>query len=92
MDNAALLSGEVLSEPSFSHRIHGASLYECLLGVKRLSGVVDRIVLLLPEALIPQMEGQITVRGQLRGYTRQDEDKRHLLLMVLVRAVEREAP
>lgn len=92
MDNTALLSGQVLSIPVFSHRIHGANLYECAIGVKRLSGVVDRIVLLLPEAFIPQMVGQVTVRGQLRGYTRQDEDKRHLLLMVLVRAVDQETP
>lgn len=91
-NNAALLSGRILSLPVFSHRIHGVNLYTCHIGVPRLSGVVDTIALLLPENLVPQMVGQVTVRGQLRGYTRQDEDKRRLLLMVLVRAVESEQP
>lgn len=91
MDNTALISGKVLSVPIFSHRIHGMNLFECKIGVERLSGVVDVIVLLLPENLVPQMVGQVTVHGQLRGYTRQDEDKRRLLLMVLVRSVTQEA-
>lgn len=91
MDNTALISGKVLSVPIFSHRIHGMNLFECKIGVERLSGVVDVIVLLLPENLVPQMVGQVTVHGQLRGYTRQDEDKRRLLLMVLVRSITQEA-
>ena len=38
------------------------------------------------------MQGRVCVRGQLRGYTRQDADKRRLRLMVLVRAVDDESP
>ena len=87
MDNEATLSGIVASEPVFSHRIHETRLYTCTLCVKRLSGVEDRIVLLAPEALCPNLIGEVTVYGQLRGYTRQDADKRRLILMVLVRKV-----
>lgn len=90
--NSALLSGRILSLPVLSHRIHGVNLYACKIGVERLSGVLDTLMLLLPESLVPQMVGQVTVRGQLRGYTRQDADKRRLLLMVLVRAVLPEMP
>ena len=90
--NTALLSGTVLTEPVFSHSVHGANLYTCALGVERLSGTVDRVNLLFTEALLANMAGRITVRGQIRGYTRQDADKRRLLLMVLVREVSLDAP
>ena len=90
--NTALLSGTVLTEPVFSHSAHGANLYTCALGVERLSGTVDRVNLLFSEALLAHMAGRITVRGQIRGYTRQDADKRRLLLMVLVREVSLDAP
>ena len=44
-------------------------------------------MLLAPEALCSNLTGEVTVHGQLRGYTRQDADKRRLILMVLVRKV-----
>ena len=87
MDNEATLSGIIASEPIFSHCIHETRLYTCEICVKRLSNTVDRIVLLAPEALCSNLTGEVTVHGQLRGYTRQDADKRRLILMVLVRKV-----
>ena len=84
MDNEATLSGVIASEPIFSHCIHETRLYTCEICVKRLSDTVDRIVLLAPEALCLNLTGEVTVHGQLRGYTRQDADKRRLILMVLI--------
>ena len=78
MDNEATLSGIIASEPIFSHCIHETRLYTCEICVKRLSDTVDRIVLLAPEALCSNLTGEVTVHGQLRGYTRQDADKRRL--------------
>ena len=92
MDNAAQLCGEIVSPPVFSHESHGVRLYQCRIAVPRLSGVLDTVVLLAPEALIGRLQGRVHVRGQLRGYTRQDADKRRLRLMVLVRAVDDESP
>ena len=92
MDNAAQLCGEIVSPPVFSHESHGVRLYQCAIAVPRLSGVLDTVVLLAPEALTERMQGRVHVRGQLRGYTRQDADKRRLRLMVLVRAVDDESP
>ena len=92
MDNAAQLCGEIVSPPVFSHESHGVRLYQCRIAVPRLSGVLDTVVLLAPEALIGRLQGRVHVRGQLRGYTRQDADKRRLRLMVLVRAVDDETP
>lgn len=92
MDNAAQLCGQIVSPPVFSHESHGVRLYQCRIAVPRLSGVLDTVVLLVPEALIGRMQGRVCVRGQLRGYTRQDADKRRLKLMVLVRAADDETP
>ena len=92
MDNAAQLCGQIVSPPVFSHESHGVRLYQCAIAVPRLSGVLDTVVLLVPEALTERMQGRVCVRGQLRGYTRQDADKRRLKLMVLVRAADDEAP
>ena len=81
-----------MSPPVFSHESHGVRLYQCRIAVPRLSGVLDTVVLLVPEALTGRVQGRVHVRGQLRGYTRQDADKRRLRLMVLVRAVDDETP
>ena len=91
MNNSARLSGMIASAPVFSHRIHDVNLYECTICVRRLSGTTDTLVLLFPEILLPQMQGQVTVQGALRGYTRQEAQKRRLLLMVLVRSVRKGA-
>jgi len=92
MNNAATLHGRIVTPPVFSHSVKNVNLYQCHIAVKRLSGVEDTVVLLLPQSLIHRMQGEVTVHGQLRGYTRQDKEKRCLLLMVLVRAVEQNAP
>lgn len=92
MNNTAVLHGMITTPRVFSHSVKSVNLYQCSISVKRLSGVEDTVVLLFPESLLPCMQGVVTVRGQLRGYTRQEKDKRRLLLMVLVRAVDNEVP
>lgn len=90
MNNAASLTGRIVSPPLFSHESHGVNLYQCRIAVPRLSGVEDTLVLLAAEPLIERLHGQVTVRGQLHGYTRQDGDRRRLMLMILVRALSAE--
>ena len=92
MNNSAVLHGRILTPPVFSHHVKNVNLYQCTIAVQRLSGVEDNVVLLFPESLLNCMRGTVTVRGQLRGYTRQERDKRRLLLMVLVRSVTQETP
>lgn len=87
MDNRVQLYGTVAEPPTFSHAIGANRLYRCELEVPRLSGVVDRVPMLLPERLEPSMRGQVGVLGQLRGYSRQEEGRRRLRLMVLVKAL-----
>ena len=92
MNNAAVLHGMIVTPPVFAHSVKSVNLYQCCIAVSRLSGVADTVVLLFPESLVSRMKGTVTVHGQLRGYTRQDKEKRRLLLMVLVRAVEEAVP
>ncbi len=87
MDNNALLHGNIVTPPVFSHAVHGVNLYQCHIEISRLSGVKDTVTLLFPEPMLDKMRGEVTVRGQLRGYTRQERDRRRLLLMVLVRSI-----
>ena len=87
MDNRVQLYGTVAEPPAFSHAIGANRLYRCELEVPRLSGVLDRVPLLLPERLEPSMRGRVGVLGQLRGYSRQEEGRRRLRLMVLVKAL-----
>ena len=90
MDNEATLSGVIASEPIFSHCIHETRLYTCEICVKRLSDTADRIVLLAPEALCSgclRARSRFMAGARLRAHTRQDADKRRLILMVLVRKV-----
>ena len=51
MDNAAQLCGQIVSPPVFSHESHGVRLYQCRIAVPRLSGVLDTVVLLVPEVM-----------------------------------------
>ena len=92
MHNSALLCGVVAEKPAFSHEIAGSRLYRAALDVVRLSGTVDRVPLLLPERLAGLLAGEVLVRGQLRGYSRQEEGRRRLRLMVLVREAEEARP
>lgn len=87
MDNRVQLFGTVAEPPAFSHAIGANRLYRCELEVPRLSGVLDRVPLLLPERLETSMRGRVGVLGQLRGYSRQEEGRRRLRLMVLVKAL-----
>ena len=88
MTNNATLCGEVVNLPALSHESHGVTLYRCLLSVPRLSGNLDVLPLLFPENLKDKMRGEVTVTGQIRGYTIQGEDRRHLQICILVKQVE----
>jgi len=87
MTNKAILCGEVITRPEFSHESHGVKLYRCLLAVRRLSGNMDVLPLLCPESLKDGLHGGVSIEGQMRGYTMQGQDRRHLRLCVLVREV-----
>lgn len=87
--NHVELSGEIVSEPIFSHEVFGESFYEAKIKVARLSQAYDIIPLTVSERLMCNGKlkiGQcVSLKGQLRSFNKQIESKSKLLLSVFVR-------
>ena len=84
--NRLYLSGEIVSEPVFSHEIYGESFYEMSLSVARLSQQCDILPVTVSERLIegnslrPGM--RIALSGQFRSYNKIESGKSRLMLSV----------
>lgn len=90
-NNQVYLSGQIVSEPEFSHEIMSEKFYNLTISVARLSGQNDVIPITVSERL---MEGQsfeignlIGVIGQFRSYNKIVEGKSKLVLRVFVREI-----
>ena len=87
--NSVSLSGEIVTEPTFSHEVFGESFFDVKLKVPRLSQTLDLLPLTVSERLtcsFPLFVGQqISLRGQLRSFNKQVDNKSRLLLSVFVR-------
>lgn len=90
-NNQVYLSGQIVSEPEFSHEIMSEKFYDLTISVARLSGQNDVIPITVSERL---MEGQsfeignlIGVIGQFRSYNKIVEGKSKLVLRVFVREI-----
>lgn len=68
--NNLLLEGMVATTPQFSHENHHTPFHRFFLDVPRLSGQVDRLPILLPENLLPEVSLGTPLRmsGQLRSF------------------------
>lgn len=90
--NQVAVTGEVVSDFAFSHRVYGEGFYTLKVAVSRYSNFVDILPLMVSERLIDTNRryiGQtVKVNGQFRSYNRHEEDKSHLLLSVFVRDME----
>ena len=53
--NRIRLHGRLEAAPVFSHENHGVAFYLFPLAVARLSGVEDRLHVVLPDGLLPQL-------------------------------------
>ena len=88
-NNRVSLTGEIASEPMFSHEIMGEGFYDMLVSVKRLSGQTDVVPLAVSERLMQGGEFKIGnligAIGQLRSYNKLVGDKSKLVLKVFVR-------
>lgn len=82
------LTGTISAPVVFSHSVSDQQFFRTVLAVKRLSGTVDSLPLILPERKIKILDltvGQrISVRGQIRSYNRHVGGKNHLILSVYV--------
>lgn len=90
-NNRVVLTGEVLSEPVFSHETFGEGFYEVPIAVVRLSEKVDVIPVVMSEKLLTDKRfgvgKTICVKGQFRSYNKPDKDKSKLILTVFAREI-----
>lgn len=90
--NFVMLSGWILQQPIFSHKLYGENFYSAHLVVPRLSGVEDNIPITLGERILGGVmptEGELLkITGQLRSYNLQHEHGSHLIITVFARTLE----
>lgn len=91
-NNQVTVTGEVVSEFTYSHEVFGEGFYMTDISVKRLSNSCDRIPVMISERLIDVSEDYrgctLMVTGQFRSYNRHEEQKNRLVLSVFAREIE----
>lgn len=91
--NRVQLCGTVDSAPELSHVNHGVSFYKFTLAVERLSGLSDKLTVLVsaPQLeAVPLHEGDTaTVRGQLRSFNNKSGQGSRLVISVFAHVLER---
>ena len=88
-NNFVKLGGVVASELELSHEIYGEKFFKFFMEIDRLSGVKDRIPVIISERLI---DGKLVlVEGQYRSYNQVlDSGKSKLILSVFVKEITTE--
>lgn len=95
-NNKVFVSGEIVSDSTFSHEVYGEGFYEFFVRVMRLSGQADILPITISERLIQDgmlAKGkQICALGQFRSYNKIENGKSRLMLTVFVRELVDAAP
>lgn len=94
-NNNVKLGGSVASELEFSHEIYGEKFYRFYIGIERLSGITDKIPVIVSERLIDienfKIGKIILLEGQYRSYNQIAESgKSKLILSVFAKEVTTE--
>ena len=92
VNNQVTISGEIVSEFKFSHELFGEKFYLMDVEVPRLSGLSDKIPVMVSDRLVDVeqdfMGVKVKVEGQFRSYNRHEEKKNRLVLSVFAREIE----
>ncbi len=95
-NNKVYVSGEIVSDATFSHEVYGEGFYEFSVRVLRLSGQADTLPVTLSERLIQGgmlCKGKrICAVGQFRSYNKIENGRSRLMLTVFVRELLEELP
>lgn len=95
-NNRVYISGEIVSDATFSHEVYGEGFYEFFVRVMRLSGQADILPVTLSERLIQDgmlCRGKsICALGQFRSYNKIENEKSRLMLTVFIRELLDELP
>ena len=91
-NNVVRITGTICKPVEFSHSAGGQKFFRTVLAVRRLSGTVDFLPLILPESrtAVRQLNAgeRVRIRGQMRSYNRRTDEKNHLILLVYVAELE----
>ena len=92
MSNEVELIGAIASDFIFDHAFRGENFYSVIMDVKRNSGKVDSIPLLVSERLVDVTKSLETVcvhiKGEFRSHNQHDENKSKLKLYVFTNSIE----
>lgn len=88
-NNKVYLTGEIITDATFSHEVYGEGFYEFFVRVMRLSGQADVLPVTISERLIQGGELKkgktLCCLGQFRSYNKLENGKSRLMLTVFVR-------
>ncbi len=89
--NHALLVGEALEEPAFSHASHGEDFFLAPVQSLRLSGTADVLNVLLPRTLLEQCPvragERVRLEGEVRSYNNRSGVGHRLVITLLAQSV-----
>ncbi len=91
-NNRVTITGEIVSELSYSHSVHGEGFYMTNVKSTRISGNYDVIPVTVSDRLMDintDYRGNlVTIYGQFRSYNRHENDGNHLILSVFAREID----
>lgn len=94
-NNRAEIWGSVGDVPEFSHEIYGEKFYIFTMDIPRLSGICDKIKVMISERLISDgalnVGDTLKVIGQFRSYNSYDNGSNKLILTVFARDIIKDA-
>ena len=90
MSSQVNLVGKIVSKFVKSHSLYGETFYNVTLCVKRESGNIDLVPLLISDRLINinDQYDNVHITGELRSYNQRDTDKSKLKVYVFVNSIE----
>ncbi|MBO5363647.1 MAG: single-stranded DNA-binding protein [Clostridia bacterium] len=95
-NNRVYVSGEIVSDATFSHEVYGEGFYEFFVKVMRLSGQADVLPVTVSERLIEkgslQKGKRLSAIGQFRSYNKLENGKSRLMLTVFLRELVDDDP
>lgn len=93
-NNKAEIWGRVGDSPQFSHEIYGEKFFIFTMDIPRLSGICDKIKVMVSERLLSDITlnvgDTLKITGQFRSYNSYDEGSNKLILTVFARDIAKE--
>lgn len=90
-ENNAIIRGELMGLPRFSHENHRKRFFRLELAVSRLSGTVDILPVVAEEKLLENIDfsdgEMLEVHGQIRSHNLRENSARRLLIFVFATAL-----